>query len=31
MFLVPAYPGCAGKEAVKRVSYDGYLWSPYGI
>jgi len=31
MFLVSAYAGCAGKEAVKRVSYDGYLWSPYGI
>jgi len=22
-FLVPAYPGCPGKEAVKRVSLPG--------
>jgi len=28
-FLVAAYPGCPGKEAVKRVSYnveEGFIW-----
>ena len=39
-FVVPAYPGCPGKKAVKRVSvclaenddiHSTFLWSPYVI